>query len=153
MSTNPTSGYRAEVLWCRPRSRQPMNAVGGGGRPTNLWDNNQQLVLDWCLQRQLLHDSLHDDLQMITTKAQSQTSTSKIVQLIRTAQHIQASIRSPSPNRFATGRAFGINNTLGCMAGLTLALECVAAAGLLGHWQAGGENRQTWQLANAAWYT
>ena len=21
------------------------------------------------------------------------------------------------------------------------------------HWQAGGENRQTWQLANAAWYT
>jgi len=31
-----TPVHRVEVRWCRPRSRQPMNAVGGGGRPTNL---------------------------------------------------------------------------------------------------------------------
>jgi len=39
---------------------------------------------------------------------------------------------SPSPGRMViTGRASGVQNTLGCMAGLTLALVCIAAAGRL----------------------
>ena len=38
---------------------------------------------------------------------------------------------SPEMERIAAGMASGIKNTLGCMAGLTLALVCVAAAGLL----------------------
>jgi len=37
--TEQTLVHRVEVRWCRPRSRQPMNAVGGGGRPTNLRHN------------------------------------------------------------------------------------------------------------------
>jgi len=46
-------------------------------------------------------------------------------------QHILNGSSSPKIGMVATGRASSIKNTLGCLAGLTLTLACVAAAGLL----------------------
>jgi len=46
------------------------------------------------------------------------------------SQHILSRSSSPEIERVAAGRA-SVVKTLGCMAGLTLTLVCVAAAGLL----------------------
>ena len=42
-----------------------------------------------------------------------------------------APVPIPEIGRVVTGRASSIKNTLGCMAGLTVTLVCVPAAGLL----------------------